>query len=216
MHWGQFRGLLQKYLEIQTISIVWISSIFALRLDKLHLCTVSMRSCVTYINWFMVCPFFLTLVIPLPPLSLTPLTLTILFLYIYPPPTQMIIITPFFVMPYVPGTHYLTLLRHYLALKGLYLITYNYCCAGIVLFLTPGCVLIRINTTLLLFIYPLCFGMNYCIQNSGFLLTFIGFEHTAWLVMHSSYKNKRGIGKLLATHDKYTVSYSTIKESHPW
>ena len=65
--------------------------------------------------------------------------------------------------------------------------------------------------------YPLSFGMNYYIQkNSGFLLTFIGLEHTVWLVMHSSYKNRRGIGKLLATHDKYTVSYSTIKESHPW
>ena len=119
-------------------------------------------------------------------------------------------------MPYVPGTHYLTLLCHYLALKGLYLITYNnYCCACTVLFLTPGCVLIRINTTLLLFIYPLCFGMNYCIQSSGFLLTFIGLEHSAWLVMHSSYTNRKGIGKLLATHDKYTVSYSTIKESQP-
>ena len=146
-----------------------------------------MRSCVTYINWFMVCPFLLTLIIPLPPLSLTPLTLTILFLYMCPPPTQMLITTPLFVMPYVPGTHYLTLLCHYLALKGLYLITYNYCCAGTVLFLTLGCVLVRINTTLLLFMYPLSFGMNYCIQSSGFLLTFIGFEHTAWLVMHSSY-----------------------------
>ena len=121
----------------------------------------------------------------------------------YPPPTQMLIITPFFVMPYVPGTHYYTLLCHYLALKGLYLITYNYCCAGTVLFLTLGCVLIRNNTTLLLFIYPLCFGMNYYIQSSGFLLTFIGFEHTAWLVVHSSYTNRRGIGKSLATHDKY-------------
>ena len=27
--------------------------------------------------------------------------------------------------------------------------------------------------------------------------------------------NRRGIGKSLATHDKYTVSYSTIKESQP-
>ena len=92
----------------------------------------------------------------------------------------------------------------------------NYCCACTVLFLTPGCVLVRINLTLLLFIYPLSFGMNYYIQkSSGFLLTFIGFEHTGWLVMHSSYTNRKGIGKLLATHDKYTVSYSTIKESQP-
>ena len=43
----------------------------------------------------------------------------------------------FFVMPYVPGTHYLTLLHHYLALiylKRLCLIIYSYCCACTVLF----------------------------------------------------------------------------------
>ena len=54
-----------------------------------------------------------------------------------PPATQMLIITPFFVMPYVPGTHYLTLLHHYLALiylKRLCLIIYSYCCACTVLF----------------------------------------------------------------------------------
>ena len=175
-----------------------------------------MRSCVTYINWFMVCPFFITLLLATTSSSLSYSTNSNHnLLYMYPPPTQMLIITPFFVMPYVPGTHYLTLLCHYLVLKGLYLITYNYCCAGTVLFLTLGCVLVRNNITLLLFMYPLCFGMNYYIQSSGFLLTFIGFEHTAWLVMHSSSKNRRGIGKLLATHDKYTVSYSTIKESQP-
>ena len=54
----------------------------------------------------MACLFFLTLVTPLPPLSLIPLTLTIIFLYMYLPPTQMLIITPFYVKPYVPGTHY--------------------------------------------------------------------------------------------------------------
>ena len=55
----------------------------------------------------------------------------------YPPATQMLITTPFFVMPYVPGTHYRTLLHHYLALiylKRLYLIIYSYCCACTVLF----------------------------------------------------------------------------------
>ena len=59
-----------------------------------------------------------------------------IFLYMYRPPTQML---PFqFVMPYVPGTHYLTLLHHYLALmylKRLCLIIYSYCCACTVLFL---------------------------------------------------------------------------------
>ena len=108
----------------------------------------------------MACPFFLTFVTPLPPLSLTPLTLTIIFLYMCPPPTQMLIIIPFYVKPYVPGTHSLSLLCHYLALKGLYLIIYNYCCACTVLFLTLGCILVRINTTLLLFMYPLFFSMN--------------------------------------------------------
>ena len=86
----------------------------------------------------MVCPFFLTLLLRLPLLTLTPLVLIIIFLYICPPATQMLIITPFFVMPYVPGTHYLTLLHHYLALiylKRLCLIIYSYCCACTVLFL---------------------------------------------------------------------------------
>ena len=66
-----------------------------------------------------------------------PLVLIVIFLYMCPPATQMLIITPFFVMPYIPGTHYLTLLHHYLALiylKRLCLIIYSYCCACTVLF----------------------------------------------------------------------------------
>ena len=208
---GSFFDALGSVQRFAT-KISWNTN-YQYHLNKPQLCTVNMRSCVTYTNWFMACPFFQTLVTPLPPLSLTPLTLAIIFLYMCPPPTQMPIITPFFVIPYVrTWTHYLTLLCHYLALKGLYLITYNYCCACTLLFLTLGCILVRINTTLLLFMYPLSFGMNYYRQkNSGFLLTFFGFEHTVWLVMHSSYTNRRGIGKLLATDDKYTVAIQLSK-----
>ena len=112
----------------------------------------------------MVCPFFLTLLLRLPLLTLTPLVLIIIFLYMCPPATQMLIITPFFVMPYVPGTHYLTLLHHYLALiylKRLCLIIYSYCCACTVLFYF-GYILEL--APLLLFMYPMSFGINYYIQ----------------------------------------------------
>ena len=68
-------------------------------------------------------------------------------------------------MPYVPGTHYLTLLRHHLALiylKRLYVIIYSYCCACTMLFFTSGYVLEL--APLLLFMYPMFFGINYYIQ----------------------------------------------------
>ena len=47
------------------------------------------------------------------------------------------------------------------------------------------------------------------IIKSGFLLTSIVSEHT---VMHSSYINRKGVENV-ATHDKYTICYSTLKES---
>ena len=56
MHWGQLRGLLLKYLGIWTINIVWISSIFDCQYEKLcHL--------------YKLVHFFLTFVIPLPPIA---------------------------------------------------------------------------------------------------------------------------------------------------
>ena len=100
---GSFFNALGSVQRFAT-KISWNTN-YQYHFDKLQLCTVNMRSCATYINWFMVCPFFLTLVTPLPP-CLTPLTLTIIFLYMYLPPTQMLIITPLFVKPYVSGTHY--------------------------------------------------------------------------------------------------------------
>ena len=66
------------------------------------------------LDWYSTCkPLTITLLLPLPPLTLITLTLTIIFLYMYPPPTQMLTMTHFFVMPYVLGTHYLTLVCHY-------------------------------------------------------------------------------------------------------
>ena len=43
---------------------------------------------------------------------------------------------------------------------------------------------------------------------SGLLLTYVGSECTAWLVVCSPYTNRRGIEKLY-TCDKCTISYST-------
>ena len=150
MHWGQFRGLLQKYLGIPTISIVWISSIFDCQYEKLchlyklvHGLSILPNSCNTTSS----------------SLSYHTHSNHILSLHVPSSHTNAYYYS-FFVMPYVPGTYYLTLLCHYLALKGLYLITYNYYCACTLLFLTLGCILVRINTTLLLFMYPLFFSMN--------------------------------------------------------
>ena len=61
----------------------------------------------------------------------------------------------FFVMPYVPGTHYLTLLRHYLALiylKRLCLIIYSYCCACTVHVLFYFWVHTRISTIVAIYV----------------------------------------------------------------
>ena len=67
----------------------------------------------------------------------------------------MLIITPLFVMPYVPGTHYLTLLRHYLALiylKRLCLIIYSYCCVCTVHVLFYFWVHTRISTIVAIYV----------------------------------------------------------------
>jgi len=77
---GSFFNALGSVQRFAT-KISWNTN-YQYRLNKLHLCTVSMRSCVTYINWFMVCPFFLAFVTPLPPLTLIPLTLTNLSLHV--------------------------------------------------------------------------------------------------------------------------------------
>ena len=46
-------------------------------------------------------------------------------------------------------------------------------------------------------------------EKEGLLLTYIDSGHTAWFVVHSSYTKQRL--QKTATHDKYTVSYSTWK-----
>ena len=102
MHWSHFRGFGLKSLGIQIITTVWINSVSIREAVTL--------SSVTYTSWFMVGPFFITLLLPLPPLTLITLAVNIIFLYLHPSPTQMFIITPFYVMPYVPGTHYLTVM----------------------------------------------------------------------------------------------------------
>ena len=44
------------------------------------------------------------------------------------------------------------------------------------------------------------------------LLTCIA-ENTAWLILHSSYTNRRGVKNVLRLYDKYIVSYLSINES---
>ena len=61
MHWSQFRGSLLKSaqnLGIRIISIVWLNSVFKLWIWE----EVTLTS-VTCTNWFMVCPFFQTLLL---------------------------------------------------------------------------------------------------------------------------------------------------------
>ena len=119
MHWSQFRGSLLKSaqnLGIRIISIIWINSVIKL------------------ISYLKQCHLYKLVhglsILPNSPLTTSsshsyPTCSNHNILYMCPPPTQMLIITPFFVMPYVPGTHYLTLLRRYLTLiylKRLYLV----------------------------------------------------------------------------------------------
>ena len=88
MHWNQFRGLLLKF---------WNTN-YQYRLDKLRLQTLNNRrsylkqcTCLWSVHFSE-----LSYQLPFTFLTLTPLALIIIFLYMYPPPTQMLNVTPFF------------------------------------------------------------------------------------------------------------------------
>ena len=73
----------------------------------------------TYTNCFMAYLFFQTAqLLPLT-LNLTTLVSNTISLYMYLPPTQMLIIIHFFAMHHAPGTCYPTQSPHYLALTNL-------------------------------------------------------------------------------------------------
>ena len=110
-------------------------------------------SSVNGVNWFMACPFILTLILPHPPLTLITLAVTISFSTCTLLPHKCLLLLLFFVMLYVPGTHYFTLLCHYLAL--------TYVKTLIVVVLVLYCSLPWVHIRILLFMYPLSLGIKF-------------------------------------------------------
>ena len=117
MRWSQFRGSPLKYVQNSGACIIRFVLIDSISTPSEGEDYIS--SSVTYTNCFMAYLFFQTAqLLPLT-LNLTTLISNTISLYMYLPPTQMLIIIHFFVMNHAPGTCYHTQSPHYLALTNL-------------------------------------------------------------------------------------------------